>query len=165
MRRLALLALLGWAAVGGVAQSQEPFLPGQVKSQALAESVWHPDCVHVGVAPFTGGATGGRLGEAYVGHCSLAVDWAGIRDTNAGMMAHASTIRRVDETSPRPLHGIRHSAISRPAVGQPTDRSEHCHPPERARGHLLRPRPTPTSPARAISKEGATRSRRLDRAG
>jgi hypothetical protein len=163
MRRLALLALLGWAAVGGVAQSQEPFLPGQVKSQALAESVWHPDCVHVGVAPFTGGATGGRLGEAYVGHCSLAVDWAGIRDTNAGMMAHASTIRRVDEiqTCTVIVHEYGHLAGYYDPVGftQPDGTADHLHSPD---PHSVM-YPTPAysyPPCRALFPRAARASRR-----
>lgn len=67
------MALLGWVALAGVASGQEPFLPGQMKSQALAELTWHPPCAAVGLAP----ATTADIAAAPDHMQALAIAWPG----------------------------------------------------------------------------------------
>lgn len=91
MRKLWLglaVVLLALAAMSGVAQARQPFLPGQAKSQALAMRLAHPPCAWVGVAPLTAEEASGpsdlqpgatALGMAWPGQCRIAVDASTLR--------------------------------------------------------------------------------------
>jgi hypothetical protein len=69
--------LIGLAAMGGVARGQATFLPGQVRSQALAGATFPTGCAHVGIVPVTrvglDSTPEGRqyLGEAFLGQCRI----------------------------------------------------------------------------------------------
>lgn len=52
-RRTLLLAALLIVGITTNAHALKPLVPGQVKSEALAESYWHTGCAHVGVSPLT----------------------------------------------------------------------------------------------------------------
>ena len=77
---MALLVVVALTATCAVAQAREPFLPGQVRSQALAYWVWRPPCTHVAVAPI-GAAEAASLPRtevayADVGNCTIRIERA-----------------------------------------------------------------------------------------
>lgn len=94
--------LIGMSIFAAVSKAGEPFVPGEQASIALAESVWHPPCDHVGVEPMTA-ATKAKVTIAFGvtpwdKPCYLELNWPLIkRYADNQLLSNIESVRKHDE--------------------------------------------------------------------